>query len=98
LENERPGFTPGRCCFSIICYRSRRYMSQDSTLLHVYAWRQTVGPFFIGNPRTVDDGIQIAEDALKDRRRGFTRAEVRDVRALETLWTSAPAPVIRPRG
>jgi hypothetical protein len=49
-------------------------------MLHVYGWRRDgAGPFFLGSPRTVDDGITIAEDALRDRRRGFTRAEVRDV-------------------
>jgi len=49
-------------------------------MLHVYGYRRDgAGPFFLGSPRTVDDGITIAEDALRDRRRGFTRDEVRDV-------------------
>ena len=41
-------------------------MSQPVSLLHVYAWRRDGrGPFYIGGPSTVEEGIGIAEDALK---------------------------------
>ncbi len=60
-------------------------MTDDLTLLHVYGWRRDVGPFFLSSART--DGIRIAGDVLRNRR-GFTRTEVRDVRACETVWTS----------
>jgi hypothetical protein len=57
-------------------------MSRDTTLLHIYDWRRgNDGPYYLRCPCTVDDGITLAEDALKDRRRGFMRAVVKDVRA-----------------
>ena len=65
-------------------------MSQDTTMLHVYGYPRDGRRWFVGNPRTVEEGIQIAEDALKDRRRGFVRAEVKDIRAGEVVWHSAP--------
>lgn len=68
-------------------------MSQDTTLLHVYGWRRDAGPFFLGNPSSVEDGISLAEGILKDCRRGFLRAVVKDVRAGAIL-----APVLRPGG
>lgn len=71
-------------------------MSQEVGLLHIYAWRRDGGPFYIGGPSTVEDGIKIAEDALKDPRRGFLRAEIKDIRAMQVLWSSAP--VLRPGG
>lgn len=71
-------------------------MAHDTALLHVYAWRRDGGPFYIGGPSTVEEGIVIAEDALKDGRRGFLRAEIKDIRDMQVLWTSAP--VLRPGG
>ena len=71
-------------------------MSQDTTMLHVYGWRRDGGPFFLDNPRTLEDGIAFAETVLKDGRRAFLRAEVKNIRTLEVLWTSAP--VLRPGG
>jgi hypothetical protein len=71
-------------------------MSQDTTMLHVYGWRCDGGPFFLDNPRTLEAGIAFAETVLKDSRRGFLRAEVKNIRTLEVLWTSAP--VLRPGG
>ena len=72
-------------------------MSHDLTaMLHLYGWRRDGGPFFLDNPRTLEDGIAFAETALKDSRRGFLRAEVKNIRTLEVLWTSAP--VLRPGG
>ena len=50
----------------------------------------------VDNPRTLEDGIAFAETVLKDCRRGFLRAEVKNIRTLEVLWTSAP--VLRPGG
>ena len=49
-------------------------------MLHVYGWRRDGGPYFLDNPRTLEDGIAFAETVLKDCRRGFLRAEVKDVR------------------
>jgi hypothetical protein len=66
-------------------------MSQehDVAALHLYAYRSdNDGPYFIGNPRTVDDGISLAAGALKDCRRRFTRAEIKDVRADAVVWAS----------
>jgi hypothetical protein len=71
-------------------------MAHDTAMLHIYGWRRGDGPYFLGNPSTVDEGIILAEDILKDRRRGFMRAVVKDVRAGEVLWHSAP--VLRPGG
>ena len=68
----------------------------DVGLLHVYGWRRDAGPFFLDNPRTLEDGIAFAETALKDCRRGFLRAEVKDIRAGQVLWTSGP--ILRPGG
>jgi hypothetical protein len=66
-------------------------MQHEPTLLHVYAWRRgDDGPYFIGGPNSVDEGISIAETALKDCRRGFVRAEVQDAREHSTVWTSTP--------
>ena len=65
-------------------------------MLHVYGWRRDGGPFFLDNPRTLEDGIASAETVLKDCRRGFVRAEIKDIRAMKVLWTSAPVP--RPGG
>ena len=65
-------------------------MSQDVGLLHVYGWRRDGGPYFLDNPRTLEDGIAFAETVLNDCRRGFLRAEVKDIRAGQVLWTSAP--------
>lgn len=70
-------------------------MSQDVGLLHVYGYRRDGGPFFLDNPRTLEDGIAFAETVLKDCRRGFVRAEVKDIRSLQVLWTG---PVLRPGG
>ena len=50
-------------------------MSQDAGLLHVYGNPRDGRRYFVGIPRTVEEGIQTAEHALKDRRRGFVRAE-----------------------
>ena len=47
---------------------SFRATSQDIGLLHVYGYPRDGRRYFVSNPRTVDEGIQIAEDALKDRR------------------------------
>jgi hypothetical protein len=66
-------------------------MSQDVGLLHCYAYLRDGRRYFIDNPRTLVDGIRSAEIALRDRRRGFVRAEVKDIRSLQVLWT-APAP------
>jgi hypothetical protein len=41
--------------------------------------------YFVGNPRTIEEGIQMADDALKDRSRRFIRAEVKDIRAGEVV-------------
>ena len=71
-------------------------MTQNVGLLHVYAFPRDGRRYYIGGPSTVAEGITIAEDALKDRRRGFVRAEVKDIRAGQVLWTSAP--VLRPGG
>jgi hypothetical protein len=71
-------------------------MSQDTTMLHVYGYRRDGGPFFLDNPRTLEDGIAFAETVLEDCRRGFLRTEVKDIRAGVVLWTSAP--VLRPGG
>jgi hypothetical protein len=71
-------------------------MSQDTTMLHVYGWRRDGGPYFLDNPPTLEDGIAFAEMVLENCRRGFLRAEVKDVRAGQVLWTSAP--VLRPGG
>ena len=30
-------------------------------MLHVYGWRRDGGPFFLDNPRTLEDGIAFAE-------------------------------------
>jgi hypothetical protein len=60
-------------------------------MLHVYGWRRDGGPFFLDNPRTLEDGIAFAETVLKDTRRGFTRVQVKDIRSLQVLWSS-PAP------
>jgi hypothetical protein len=57
-------------------------------VLHVYGWRRDGGPFFLDNPRTLEDGIAFAETVLKDCRRGFVRAEVKDIRSLHVVWTS----------
>jgi hypothetical protein len=46
--------------------------------------------------RTLEDGIAFAETVLKDSRRGFLGAEVKNLRTLEVLWTSAP--VLQPGG
>lgn len=54
------------------------------------------GLYFLDNPRTLEDGIAFAETVLRDCRRGFLRAEVKDIRAGTVLWTSAP--VLRPGG
>jgi hypothetical protein len=70
-------------------------MAHDTTMLHVYGWRRDGGPFFLDNPRTLEDGIAFAETVLKDCRRGFVRAEVKDIRSLQVLWTG---PVLRPGG
>ena len=40
-------------------------------MLHVYGWRRDGGPYFLDNPRTLEDGIAFAETVLKDCRRGF---------------------------
>ena len=64
-------------------------------MLHVYGFLRDGSKYFVDNPRTLEDGIGSAEAALKDRRRRFVRTEVKDIRALEVLWTSAPVP--RPR-
>jgi hypothetical protein len=53
-------------------------------------------PFFLDNPRTLEDGIAFAETVLKDCRRGFLRAEVKNIRTLDVLWKSVP--VLRPTG
>ena len=50
--------------------------------------------YFVGNPRTVEEGIQIAEDALKNCRRGFVRAEIKDVFALYGTLADLPPPPI----
>ena len=71
-------------------------MSHDTTMLHVHGWRRDGGPFFLDNPRTLEDGIAFAETVLKDCRRGFLRAEVKNIRTLDVLWKSAP--VLRPTG
>ena len=42
-------------------YRGRRCLSQETTMLHVYGWRRDGGPFFLDNPRTLEDGIDFAE-------------------------------------
>lgn len=65
-------------------------------MLHVYGFLRDGSKYFVDNPRTLEDGIRSAENALCDRRRGFLRAEVKDVRAGQVLWTSAP--VLRPGG
>jgi hypothetical protein len=65
-------------------------MSQDVGLLHVYGYLRDGRRYFVGNPKTVREGIQIAEDALKDRSRRFVRAEVKDIRAGEVVWHSDP--------
>ena len=65
-------------------------MSQDIRLLNCYGYTREGRRWFVGNPRTLEERIQIAEDALKDRRRGFVRAEVKDIRAGEVVWHSAP--------
>ena len=70
---------------------SFRATSQDIGLLHVYGYPRDGRRYFVSNPRTVDEGIQIAEDALKDRRCGFVRAEVKDIRAGEVVWHSDPS-------
>lgn len=70
-------------------------MSQDVGMLHVYGWRRDGGPFFLDHPRTLKDGIASAETILRDCRRGFLRAEVKDIRSMQVLWTSAP---VRPPG
>jgi hypothetical protein len=66
-----------------------RAMANDSTMLHVYGWRRgDDGPYFLGNPNTVDEGISLAHGVLKDCRRGFVRAEIHDARAHVTVWHS----------
>ena len=47
-------------------------------------------------PHRQEEGTRLAENALKDRRRGFVRAEVKDIRAGEVVWHSAP--VLWPAG
>ena len=69
-------------------------VSHDIGMIHVYGYRRQGGPFFIDNPRTLEEGIKSA--ALKDPRRRFLRAEIKDIRAMKVLWTSAP--VLRPGG
>jgi hypothetical protein len=67
-------------------------MQHGSAMLHVYGWRRgDDGPYFIGSPPSLEDGISIAETALKDCRRCFVRAEVQDARERGTLWSSVPA-------
>ena len=61
--------------------------------MHVYGWRRDVGPFYLANVRNLEEGIRIAEHSLRNRR-GFTRTEVRDVRAGQTVWASPP-PMLR---
>jgi hypothetical protein len=80
--------SPFRCVTFVVL------MAHDTRLLHVYGWRHDAGPYYIGNVGTVAEGIPLAEDALKDRRRGFTRAEIKDVRAYRS-WRcdSNPASV-----
>ena len=51
---------------------------------------------FLDNPRTLEEGIAFSEKVLKDSRRGFLRAEVKNIRTLDVLWKSAP--VLRPTG
>jgi hypothetical protein len=70
--------------------------SITSSTVHVYGWRRDGGPFFLDNPCTLEDGIAFAETVLKDCRRGFLRAEVKNIRTLDVLWKSAP--VLRPPG
>jgi hypothetical protein len=66
-------------------------MSHDLTaMLHVYGWRRDGGPVFLDNPRTLVDGIATAERLLKEPRRRLIRIEVKDIRAMKVLWTSAP--------
>ena len=69
---------------------SRAMVHDETKMLHVYGWRRDGGPFFLDNPRTLEEGIAFAETVLKDCRRGFVRAEVKDIRSLKVLWTSAP--------
>ena len=76
---------------------SLRAMSQDVSLLHVYAFLRDGSKDVVDNSKTLEDGIGSAENALADRRRGFVRAEVKDIRALEVLWTSAPCLAARQR-
>ena len=54
-------------------------------MLHVYGWRRDGGPYFLDNPRTLEDGIAFTETVLKDCRRGFVRAAVKNIRTLEVL-------------
>ena len=70
-------------------------MTDDVRLFFVYGWRRAVGPFYLATARILADGIRIAEDTLRDRR-GFTRTEVRDVRACETLWRVCRSAVEKP--
>jgi hypothetical protein len=41
-------------------------ISHDTTMLHVYGWRREGGPFFLDNPRTLEDSIAFAKTVLKD--------------------------------
>ena len=50
----------------------------------------------MGNPGTVEDGITIAKNTLKDRRRKFVRTEVKHIRTMQVVWSSALA--LRPGG
>ena len=60
-----------------------------TAMLHVYGWRRDGGPVFLDSPRTLEEGIATAERFLKEPRRRLIRAEVKDIRAMKVLWTSA---------
>ena len=88
-KGQRFGLNPSdlRCHLTVLLSPA---MSQDVGLLHCYAYTRDGRRWFVGCPRTVEEGITIAEDALKDRRRLYLRAEVKDIRAGEVVWHSAP--------
>jgi hypothetical protein len=39
-----------------LVFRFRSRMPPETTMLHVYGWRRDGGPFFLDNPRTLEDG------------------------------------------
>ena len=64
-------------------------MSRDAGHLHIFAWRgDNDGPYYVGSAFTLEQGVSAAEYVLKENA-VLSRAEIKDVRAGEVVWSSA---------